>query len=96
MTVRIDREKNEPAALMRIRAEFEGARVLEVGCGDGRLTKTFAGRARSVIAIDPEPGARADFLRTVWPPHVEFRAVGVDAFEPASQRFDVVLFSWSL
>jgi 2-polyprenyl-3-methyl-5-hydroxy-6-metoxy-1,4-benzoquinol methylase len=96
MAVRIDPEKNEPAALSRIGADFEGARVLEVGCGDGRLTKTFADQARSVVAIDPEPGAPADFLRTVWPPHVEFRSVGLEAFEPAGRRFDVVLFSWSL
>jgi len=82
--------------LTHIQAEFAGARVLELGCGDGRLTKTFAERARSVVAIDPEPSARADFLRTMWPPHVEFRSVGVDAFEPARHRFDVILFSWSL
>ena len=43
MAVRINPEKNEPAALNRIGAEFGNRRVLEVGCGDGRLTKTFRG-----------------------------------------------------
>jgi 2-polyprenyl-3-methyl-5-hydroxy-6-metoxy-1,4-benzoquinol methylase len=96
MAVRIDPEKNEPAALNHIGAHFEDCRVLEVGCGDGRLTETFADRARSVVAIDPEPGARAEFLRTVSHPLAEFRSVGFEAFEPAGRRFDVVLFSWSL
>ena len=50
MAVRIDPEQNERAALTHIGAHFDGARVLEIGCGDGRLTKTFADRARSVVA----------------------------------------------
>jgi 2-polyprenyl-3-methyl-5-hydroxy-6-metoxy-1,4-benzoquinol methylase len=96
MAIRIDPEQNEPAALHRIGACFDGLRVLEVGCGDGRLTKTFAASAQSVVAIDPEAGARADFSRTAWPPHVEFRSVGIDGFTTADRRFDIVLFSWSL
>jgi methylase of polypeptide subunit release factors len=96
MTVRIDPEQNERAALIRIGADFDGAAVLEVGCGDGRLTKTFVGRARSIVAIDPDPRAVADFVGTVWPAHVEVRSAGFEAFEPARPRFDVILFSWSL
>jgi 2-polyprenyl-3-methyl-5-hydroxy-6-metoxy-1,4-benzoquinol methylase len=96
MAVRIDPERNEAAALRRIGARFDGLSILEVGCGDGRLTNTFAERARSVIAIDPDPGTPAEFFQTTWPPHVEFRPVGIDAFGLATNRFDVVLFSWSL
>ena len=33
---------------------LEGARVLEVGCGDGRLTLRYAARAVSVLGIDPD------------------------------------------
>jgi 2-polyprenyl-3-methyl-5-hydroxy-6-metoxy-1,4-benzoquinol methylase len=96
MAVRIDPANNEPAALNRIGAHFDDLRVLEVGCGDGRLTKTFAERARAVVAIDPEASAPADFYRTTWPRHVAFRPVGIDGLDPAGGRFDVVLFSWSL
>jgi predicted RNA methylase len=96
MAVRIDPEQNERAALTRIGADFEAARVLEVGCGDGRLTKTFADRARSVVAIEPDVGAAKDFQGVVWPPHVEFLSVGLDAYEPGCRRFGVILFSWSL
>ena len=96
MAVRVDPEHNEPAALAQIGAAFDNACVLEIGCGDGRVTKAFADRARSVVAIEPGQTASADFLRGTWPAHVEFQPVGIDAFEPGGRRFDVVLFSWSL
>jgi 2-polyprenyl-3-methyl-5-hydroxy-6-metoxy-1,4-benzoquinol methylase len=96
VAVRTDPEQNERAALTRIGANFDGARVLEVGCGDGRLTKMFAGQARSVVALEPDPIAVADFLGSAWPSHVKILSAGLDAFEAGRRRFDVVLFSWSL
>ena len=46
-------------------------RVLEVGCGDGRLTLQYAAAASSVLAIDPDPPsideARWQHLRRVLP-----------------------------
>ena len=96
MSVRLDPEQNERAALTRIGARFDGARVLEVGCGDGRLTKTFAARAQSVVALEPDRESAADFRDALWPPQVEFHNVGFDRFDPGRRRFDVVLFSWSL
>ena len=47
----IDPEGVEGAALRAI-GKLEGARVLEVGCGNGRLTFGYAAAARSVLAID--------------------------------------------
>ena len=35
-------------------ADFRNARVLEIGCGDGRLTFRYAGESRSVVGIDPK------------------------------------------
>ncbi len=34
--------------------ELSGARVLEIGCGDGELTRQYARRAGKVMGIDPE------------------------------------------
>src|SRR4029453_16277011 len=34
--------------------DFSGARVLEIGCGDGRLTWLYAPRAESVLVLDPD------------------------------------------
>jgi cyclopropane fatty-acyl-phospholipid synthase-like methyltransferase len=41
MTVRIDPEGNETDALFAL-VELEGQEVLEIGCGDGRLTWRYA------------------------------------------------------
>jgi tRNA G46 methylase TrmB len=37
MTVRVDPENNETRALLDL-VNFTNKRVLEIGCGDGRLT----------------------------------------------------------
>jgi 2-polyprenyl-3-methyl-5-hydroxy-6-metoxy-1,4-benzoquinol methylase len=40
------------------------ARVLEVGCGDGALTRALAGDGFEVVAIDPEPPEGPPFVRS--------------------------------
>jgi 2-polyprenyl-6-hydroxyphenyl methylase / 3-demethylubiquinone-9 3-methyltransferase len=96
MAIQIDPEQNEHAALTRVGASFEGARVLEIGCGDGRLTEAIARLAKSIVAIEPDREFAADFRSRSWPAHVEFLPIAFEAFAPAGRRFDVVLFSWSL
>jgi len=51
MTVQKDPERNEVSYLHRY-ADFNGKRVLEIGCGDGRLTWRYANAARFVAGID--------------------------------------------
>jgi 16S rRNA A1518/A1519 N6-dimethyltransferase RsmA/KsgA/DIM1 with predicted DNA glycosylase/AP lyase activity len=94
MAVRIDPEHNERFALQMIRVRFTGARVLEIGCGDGRLTRAIALEARSVVAIDTDAAAVADLRRTA-PANVEAVTSGFESFEPRG-AFDAVVFSWSL
>ena len=53
MTADKDPEKNELAHLKRF-ADVAGKRVLEIGCGDGRLTWRYARGARWVLGIDVE------------------------------------------
>jgi 2-polyprenyl-3-methyl-5-hydroxy-6-metoxy-1,4-benzoquinol methylase len=98
--MRIDPENNEPRALIAL-ADFNGRRVLEIGCGDGRLTWRYADRAAHVTAIDPFEGsiARAkantpDNLKD----RVYFRHIGFDEFAAASEApmFDIAILSWSL
>jgi len=52
--------------------DFDGANVLEVGCGDGRLTWLYAARAESVLGIDPEEEAIAT-ARSTTPPELAER-----------------------
>lgn len=53
-----DPEGHELAHARRL-ARFEGANVVEIGCGDGRLTAGYAHVAARVIALDPDAGAIA-------------------------------------
>jgi 2-polyprenyl-3-methyl-5-hydroxy-6-metoxy-1,4-benzoquinol methylase len=100
VTVRSDPENNEIHALFDL-ADFAGKHVLEVGCGDGRLTWRYADVAAHVTAIDPyEEGIRRakedlpDTLRN----RVEFHHIGFEDFATAteSDAFDMVLLSWTL
>jgi 2-polyprenyl-3-methyl-5-hydroxy-6-metoxy-1,4-benzoquinol methylase len=79
-------------ALVRL----EGARVLDVGCGEGRLTGFAAARAESVYAFDPneerleKARAATDVVR------VRFGAHGAEALDVERESFDVALCGWSL
>lgn len=94
----MDPEGAHFAALERV-ADFAGAHVLEVGCGDGRLTVPVAQRAASVLAFDPGEDA-VDAARHALPAEltarVTFEAATAAAIEIPRAAFDIVLFSWSL
>ena len=98
MPIRLDPEDTETAALLDF-ADFTGRRVLEIGCGDGRLTWRYADHAAHVTAIDPDPDDIA-LAREDLPPHlrdrVEFRVGKLEDFEPLEELFDLALLSWSL
>jgi 2-polyprenyl-3-methyl-5-hydroxy-6-metoxy-1,4-benzoquinol methylase len=89
-----DPERNESRALARMIPSFAGLRVLEIGCGDGRLTRLFAGSAASVIAIDPNAES-IEALRAEWP-IVDARVMGIADLDLPRQSLDVAIFSWSL
>jgi 2-polyprenyl-3-methyl-5-hydroxy-6-metoxy-1,4-benzoquinol methylase len=100
VAVRIDPEGNETQTLFAL-ARFEDADVLEIGCGDGRLTWRYAERAGRVTAIDSfeDAIARAERRRSEMPGlPVEFRRVAFEEFAGGSapDAFDVTLLSWSL
>ena len=79
-------------------ADFTGTRVLEVGCGDGRLTWLYAPRAASVLGIDPDEEQIA-IARSATPPELADRVLfEVGEAEDLSRTavFDVAFLSWSL
>src|SRR5512136_1263586 len=98
MSLQIDPEEIETRHLHDF-AGLAGARVLEIGCGDARLTWRYAHATRRVIGVDldlprllaacqstpAELGAKASFL-------------AADAiFLPfPTAAFDVVILAWSL
>ena len=100
MTIRVDPENNESRALFDL-VEFSGQRVLEIGCGDGRLTWRYADSAAHVTAIDPFEAsiARAkENTREELKSRVNFRHITFDDFaaESRSLTFDIAILSWSL
>ena len=52
----IDPDGAHLAALRRL-SDFRGQRVVELGCGDGRLTLGIAADTASVLAFDPDAEA---------------------------------------
>lgn len=95
----IDPEGAETDAMDHVGAEIAGSRVLEVGCGDGRLTWRYAARAASVLGIDPDAEEIA-LARAATPPglraRVEFRGTGIESLDVPPGSFDVVVMAWSL
>lgn len=74
-------------------------RVLDVGCGDGRLTVFAAARGATVYAFDPsnENLIMADAALTAEQrSQVTFAAHTAEALEAPRERFDIALCGWSL
>jgi len=94
----LDPEGTHLAALRRLQ-DFTGARVLEVGCGDGRLTCGIAEHAASLLAFDPDEAAVAS-ARAALPDglagRVTYRVASATDIEVAPASFDILLFSWTL
>lgn len=100
MAIVEDPEGNETSAL-RAMIDFKNARVLEVGCGDGRLTWRYADKTAHVTAIDPD----GEDIERAWATvpdtlreRVRFLQSTIEDFAgPLAEReYDIALFSWSL
>ena len=89
-----DPQDREGAALAACHVSFARRRVLEIGCGSGRLTRTYVDVAASVIAIDPDADAIAELTSAM--PDVDARPIGIDALTLPDHSVDIVLFAWSL
>ena len=98
MTRTLDPEGAHLASLRRL-ADFSGQRVLEMGCGEGRLTRGIAAEAASVLAFDPDE-ERVRQARAALPAElagrVELRVASAASIEVPRHSFDLVVFSWSL
>ena len=100
MAIIKDPEGRETTALHAM-VDFKDMRVLEIGCGNGRLTWRYAENAKHVTAIDPD-GNKIEAAKAQIPERLKSRirflestlADFVGTFNDIG--FDVAIFSWSL
>lgn len=98
MTLQKDTERNEAKHLHAF-ADFTGKRVLEVGCGEGRMTWQYAKSARSIIGVDPDRDALR--IATVDRPvdlqsKVLFACSDSQHLPFPKETFDLAVLAWSL
>jgi len=79
-------------------ANFSERRVLEIGCGEGRLTWRYATKPAMTIAIDPDRDALR--VATIERPsdledRVHFSNAIAERLPFPKETFDIALLSWS-
>ncbi len=79
--------------------DFTGADVLEVGCGDGRMTWRYANKTAKVLALDLD-GDHIEQAVEATPAHlrskVRFVEADIGQVELPSENFDIAILSHSL
>jgi len=98
MGVQRDPEGTELTKLQEF-ADLAGRRVLEIGCGDGRLTWKYAKSARRVVGIDLEPqDLRVAYIDCPSDLRERTHFLGADSIHLpfAKETVDTAMLAWSL
>jgi ubiquinone/menaquinone biosynthesis C-methylase UbiE len=77
---------------------FDGASVLELGCGKAEKTRLLAeaGRLKEIVALEVDDIQHQRNLQISDLPNVQFRRGGAEAIPAADNSFDIVLMFKSL
>jgi 2-polyprenyl-3-methyl-5-hydroxy-6-metoxy-1,4-benzoquinol methylase len=100
VAIRIDPDNNETPAILHM-VSFSGQRVLEIGCGNGRVTWRYADKAAHVTGIDPDAkqiALASEQMPSQLQGRVEFHSIAFEDFASASEAsaFDIVILARSL
>ena len=74
--------------------ELSGRKMLEIGCGGGRLSSLLASKVESLTAIDPDKALISQACKNIN--GVDFRVGYGEKLEFSDKSYDIVLFSYSL
>jgi ubiquinone/menaquinone biosynthesis C-methylase UbiE len=98
MSIQQDTDQQESKLIHQF-ADFSNKRILEVGCGDGRLTWQYAKAARSIVGIDVDLDslrlARADTPSDLQD-RTHFLCAESEHIPFAKEKFDLAVLAWSL
>ena len=86
-------------ATIRELVDLGGLRVVEIGCGDGRLTFGCAEEAASVLAFDADEELVWEARRATpqaLRDRISFEVADAAEIDLPPAEFDLALFSWSL
>ncbi|MBI1267887.1 MAG: methyltransferase domain-containing protein [Cryomorphaceae bacterium] len=70
------------------------SKILEIGCGDGRVTEKLKERCSSIYAIDVEKSLIEELAKAQG--KIDYRAMSGLDLEFEADSFDLVLYCWSL
>lgn len=98
MTIQRDPERNEAKFLHQF-ADFRDKRVLEIGCGEGRMTWQYARATQRTLGVDPDRDALR--IAQVDRPHdlgnkVHFTCADSEYLPFTKETFDIAVLAWSL
>ena len=93
-----DPEQNETKYLNKF-ADFSRKRVLEIGCGEGRLTWRYASASNLTVGLDPDK----DSLRVAsidrpsdLTNRIHFANAHAEHIPFNKETFDIAILAWSL
>lgn len=95
---RRDPERTE-VRILRRHLPLGEARIVDIGCGEGRLARRIAGMAAAVVGIDPNEAsiARAKQLTPRWlRKKIRYRPATAERLRLPGPRFTIAVFSGSL
>lgn len=91
--------ENKESKILHQFVDFGDKRILEVGCGEGRLTWKYAKHAKQVFAFDHDHDAlriaRADCPADLHK-QVHFANATSTHIPFSKEKFDIAILAWSL
>ena len=98
MAISVDPQGRELRALERL-TRWRNREVLEVGCGEGRLTARLATLGCRICAMDTDPSLVRRARRALGARRrqsITFRVGSAERLPYRALEFDAVVFSWAL